>query len=285
MPATSTPQWDLFAALTVFVLGTLLVLARASEQAIRGTEPTPDTDQERWEWDRNRPPSVEGTATESDRQPEPTSRGDSTTTTDVGDRNGDERQATAIDAMSARQLLANVVLSHGLLAGVVIGGAWITEIPAAALGLLAPIDRVVVIGGALGIGLYIANEIGTQLADRFDIGYDERLREALAPEEPSDWGLLLLVVLPVIAGFEELLFRGAVIGVFNMAYGVDPWILAVVSSGLFGYGHGAQGHSGIAVTAGLGFVLATAFILTESLLVVIVAHYLVNALEFLVHER
>ncbi|MCH7661371.1 MAG: CPBP family intramembrane metalloprotease domain-containing protein, partial [Euryarchaeota archaeon] len=34
----------------------------------------------------------------------------------------------------------------------------------------------------------------------------------------------------------------------------------------------------------LGFVLAAAFILTESLLVVVVAHYLVNALEFVVHE-
>jgi hypothetical protein len=40
----------------------------------------------------------------------------------------------------------------------------------------------------------------------------------------------------------------------------------------------------IVVTGGLGFVLAGAFIITGSFLVVFVAHYLVNALEFLVHE-
>lgn len=47
---------------------------------------------------------------------------------------------------------------------------------------------------------------------------------------------------------------------------------------------GAQGRLGIIVTGLLGFVLAAAFVLTESLLVVVVAHYLVNALEFAGHE-
>jgi membrane protease YdiL (CAAX protease family) len=40
----------------------------------------------------------------------------------------------------------------------------------------------------------------------------------------------------------------------------------------------------MAVTGALGFVLAAAFVVTGSLLSVIVAHYLVNALEFVVHE-
>jgi membrane protease YdiL (CAAX protease family) len=38
------------------------------------------------------------------------------------------------------------------------------------------------------------------------------------------------------------------------------------------------------VTGLLGFALAVTFVLTGSLLAVIVAHYLVNALEFIVHE-
>jgi membrane protease YdiL (CAAX protease family) len=52
----------------------------------------------------------------------------------------------------------------------------------------------------------------------------------------------------------------------------------------FALGHGAQGPAGVAATGVLGFVLAAAFVLTGSLLVVVVAHYLVNALEFVVHE-
>jgi len=33
-----------------------------------------------------------------------------------------------------------------------------------------------------------------------------------------------------------------------------------------------------------GFVLAAVFVLSNSLLIVIIAHYIVNALEFIVHE-
>jgi membrane protease YdiL (CAAX protease family) len=75
-----------------------------------------------------------------------------------------------------------------------------------------------------------------------------------------------------------------VIGATTAGFGTSVWALAVVSSLAFALGHGAQGRAGILVTGSLGFVLAAAFILTESFLVVFVAHYLVNALEFVVHE-
>jgi len=65
---------------------------------------------------------------------------------------------------------------------------------------------------------------------------------------------------------------------------VSPWVMAVVASGAFALGHGAQGRLGMVVTGALGLVLAAAFVVTGSLLTVIVAHYLVNALEFVVHE-
>ena len=87
-------------------------------------------------------------------------------------------------------------------------------------------------------------------------------------------------MLPVIAAFEELLFRAALVGGFAAGFGVSPWPLAVLSSAAFAAGHGAQGRLGVAVTGLLGFVLAAAFVLTESLLVVVVAHYVVNAVEF-----
>ena len=57
-------------------------------------------------------------------------------------------------------------------------------------------------------------------------------------------------------------------------------VLAVASSVAFAAGHGAQGRLGIAATGVLGFVLAAVFVATESLLVVVVAHYIINAVEF-----
>lgn len=183
-------------------------------------------------------------------------------------------------------LLANVVLSQGLFATVLIAAAWYTEIPLAALGIGAGVTGLEAIGIGLGFGiaLYLASEAGGAIADRLDFAYDEGLRELLAPDSVGGWAVLLGLVLPIIAAFEEFLFRAALIGAVTAGYGVSPWALAVVSSILFALGHGAQGWTGIVVTGVLGLVLAGAFIITGSLLVVVVAHYLVNALEFVVHE-
>jgi membrane protease YdiL (CAAX protease family) len=57
-----------------------------------------------------------------------------------------------------------------------------------------------------------------------------------------------------------------------------------LAAAAFGLGHGAQGRVGIAVTGALGVALGALFVLTNSLLAVVVAHYVVNALELTVHE-
>jgi len=106
----------------------------------------------------------------------------------------------------------------------------------------------------------------------------------LAPASAGGWALLLGVTLPIIAVVEEFIFRAAAVGATTSAFSTSPWALAVVSSVAFALGHGAQGRVGVVVTGGLGFALAAAFVLTNSLLVVVIAHYLVNALEFAVHE-
>jgi membrane protease YdiL (CAAX protease family) len=188
--------------------------------------------------------------------------------------------------MSTASLLVNVAVSQGLFGALLVVGAWVTEIPLAALGLgggsigFVPLA----LGTGLGVALYATNEVGAAFGERIGIGNAEELREALAPDSPAGWAVLLLVVLPVIAGFEELLFRAALIGVIGTGFGISPWLLAALSSVAFALGHGAQGPGGIVVTGMLGFVLAAAFVLTGSLFVVVVAHYLVNALEFVVHE-
>ncbi|WP_276252720.1 CPBP family intramembrane glutamic endopeptidase [Halomontanus rarus] len=192
-----------------------------------------------------------------------------------------------MESMSAGALLANVALSQGLFAAVLIAAAFYTEIPAAALGIEftgAYLFSGLAVGTAIGLGLYVANEFGSMVAKRLEIDHNEDLREMLAPDSAGGWLILLLVVLPMIAVFEEFLFRAALIGAVSVGFGVSPWLLAVVSSVAFALGHGMQGTAGILVTGLLGFVLASAFVLTGSFLAVVVAHYLINALEFVVHE-
>lgn len=192
--------------------------------------------------------------------------------------------SSPVEEMTTAALLANVAFSHGVLAVVLVGAAILTAVPPAALGVRVPTTAALGVGVGLGVALYVASEVGAAMSELAGLDRDESLREMLAPESTAGWVLLLFGVLPVIAGFEELLFRGALIGAMSVGFGVSPWLLAVLSSVAFGLGHGVQGASGIVVTGVLGFVLAAAFVLTGSLAVVIVAHYLVNALEFLVHE-
>ncbi|ELY59601.1 CPBP family intramembrane glutamic endopeptidase [Natronolimnohabitans innermongolicus] len=189
--------------------------------------------------------------------------------------------------LSTGELLANVALSQGLFALVLIGAAIYTAIPADALGIefsWAYLEQGLLWGTVAGLALYVANEVGAAAATRFGFDHDEQLRELLAPDSTRGWLVLLLFVLPIIAVFEELLFRAAMIGAVSAGFGVDPWLLAVVSSVAFAVGHGMQGSVGVVVTGVLGFVLAALFIVTGSFLVVVVAHYLINALEFAVHE-
>lgn len=197
----------------------------------------------------------------------------------IDEPNPDEELTTGL-------LLVNVALSQGVLLTVLLAAAWYTPIPLSALGIGAGMTgaTALVAGAGLGVVLYLGSELGGTTADRLGFEYDEGLRELLAPDSLGGWVVLLGFVLPVIAVFEEFLFRAALIGVIWAGYGISPWLLAVLSSILFALGHGAQGNTGIVVTGLLGFVLATAFIITESLVVVVVAHYLVNALEFVVHE-
>jgi membrane protease YdiL (CAAX protease family) len=201
----------------------------------------------------------------------------------ASDESSDETSEPA--SLSTGLLLANVALSQGLFLVVLLGSAWYARIPLAALGA-APTNWLseLVVGGALGIGLYLVNELGSRVAEAVGIETPDALRESLAPDSTGGWVVLLGIVLPTIAVFEEFLFRAALVGALSTGFSLSPWLLALLSSVAFALGHGAQGALGMVVTGGLGFVLAGAFVLTGSLLVVVVAHYLINALEFAVNE-
>lgn len=186
---------------------------------------------------------------------------------------------------SDRLLIGNVLASHGLLLLVLAGTVWATQVPAAALGLHPLSYRVVGIGIALGIGFALANEGAARLADSCGLERDERLRELLAPNGRTGWIALLLLVLPLVAVAEELLFRAVLIGGLAAGFGLPAWPLAALSAVVFGLGHRLQGNAGVVVTTGLGLALGGAFLLTGSLIAVVVAHYLVNAVEFLLNEQ
>jgi len=249
-------EWAAFAGFVGVVLAGLLLLAYASADALDADAPSGDF-----------PPTLSDRVVDAPTDSAPTSGG---------------RHATT----STPALLVNVVVSQGLFASLLVVGAWLAGIPAGALGLSA--DAVASaplgVGVALGVGLHAVNTVGTRLSDRFGLGDSSTLRRAMAPESTAGWVVLLAVVLPLVAGFEELLFRGVLIGAFAAGFGLSPWLLAGLSSVAFALGHGAQGRLGVVVTGALGFVLAAAFVVTGSLMTVVVAHYLVNALEFVVNE-
>lgn len=241
-------RWAVFAGLTALVLFVLLALARVSQVTSRE--------------------AVAETRTDTSEHPGPA-------------RHSEGESAS----LSTGLLLANVALSQGLLLVVLLGSAWYARIPPAALGA-TPANWLgeLAVGGTLGIGLYLVNELGSRAAEAVGIEVPDGLRESLAPDSMVGWVVLLGIVLPTIAVFEEFLFRAALVGAFSTGFSLSPWLLALLSSVAFALGHGAQGALGMVVTGGLGFVLAGAFVLTGSLLVVVVAHYLVNALEFAVNE-
>jgi membrane protease YdiL (CAAX protease family) len=295
-------EWAAFAGFAGVVTVALLVLAYASQGTVSGSReaPPPESVGDRW----NDPPGVDPASwTESDGSATPT---DGTPETDDTDgeltarheADGFEWVASEPTApawlraegpeMTSGLLLANVLVSQGLFAAFLLFGAWFTDVPASAFGVTGdPLSTglpAVAVGVGVGLLLYLLNELGAGVGDRLGVTADESLRELLAPDTRLGWVVLLFVVLPIVAGFEEFLFRGALIGVVAVGFDVSPWLLAALSSVAFALGHGAQGPGGILVTGLLGFALAVTFVLTGSLLAVIVAHYLVNALEFVVHE-
>ncbi|WP_256684731.1 CPBP family intramembrane glutamic endopeptidase [Halococcus qingdaonensis] len=270
-------RWAVFAGLTALVLVLLLALARVSQVASHEAAPT------------NEAPASVSEHAEPEDHPESAPHQEAESRPDAEQRPEAERpkrEPQEPASLSTGLLLANVALSQGLFLVVLLGSAWYTRIPLGALGAAPAINgfQELAVGVALGVGLYLANEIGSRAAKAVGIEVPEQLRESLAPDSTGGWVVLLGVVLPTIAVFEEFLFRAALVGAFSTGFSLSPWLLALLSSLAFALGHGAQGVLGMVVTGSLGFVLAGAFVVTGSLLVVVVAHYLINALEFAVNE-
>jgi len=307
----SQPRWALFLAVAGLLTLAVVVLARQSQRLVEefgqrdGSEPTDsaaavaEPRQDRSAEAEGRHPLTETARTAGRAAASaPEATGDLTATDAPADREtgGEpfEREPESAGGQPEFQLttgalLANVAVTQGLVAVIVLAAGWYFSIPADAFGVTGDPSSSGLPAVALGVGsgvlLWLGNEAATAFADAVGAAYDEALRGMLAPASTGGWLLLLGGVLPIIAISEELLFRAALIGVPAAGLGLSPWLLAVGSSVAFALGHGAQGRVGVVVTGGLGFVLAAGYVLSGSLLLVVVAHYVINALEFLVHER
>ncbi len=256
------PQWAAFVGLTGFLLTALLALARLSQRAL-------STDSQQTEHPQLR-------AVESRTYP----RFETARAARI--------RTQRAEPPSTGALLANVALTQGLFGVLVVGGAFLFAIPATAFGVTpAPLSTglpALALGVGAGVGFWTGSELASLAGDGLGLSFDESLRSQLAPDSRGGWVVLLAGVLPTIAIVEELLFRAAAIGVPVAGLGAPAWLMVLVSSGAFALGHGAQGRVGMAVTGALGTALGALFVLTESLLAVVVAHYLINAIELTVHE-
>jgi len=193
---------------------------------------------------------------------------------------GEDVEDEELAALPWRAVVANAAFSQALFGLLTLGAVWMARVPFSTLGIRGFTPRNLALGVGLGVALAGANAGLSKVVDAADISYSERLREILTPGTLPGWVVLLAGVLPLVALAEELLFRGALVAALAAGFPVSPWLLALAASLVFGVAHGAQGKVGIAAAAGLGFALAGALILTGSLLVPAVAHYLVNAAEF-----
>lgn len=297
------PGWVPFTGLTAVAVLLLLGLARLSQRAISEQPALPDgSDTAGNDTDINTTSDASAADTPTPGEPVVNDMETVTVSGTIDAQTGpsqsddlspaepssDESSSSGPRQVSTGALLANVALTQGLFGVLLAGGVWYYEIPLSAVGLtetaIGSGPLTVGIGIVFGVVLWTANEISASVADAVGATYDESLRGKLAPDSIPGWLLLLGVILPTIAAVEELLFRAALIGVPAAGFEISALALAIFSSALFAMGHGAQGKVGIVVTGGLGFVLAGGYVLSGSLLVVVIAHYLVNALEFVVHE-
>lgn len=198
--------------------------------------------------------------------------------------------AGALGGVSGRALRWNVVASQALVAALVLAGAWLAGVPWAAFGWQGFDAGMTKTAGRLGLGVLLGagiavGNLGLERAlSRETLRDAQELRGRLAPESLAGWITLLFVLVPTIAVAEEFLFRGALVGALAVGFDASPWLLVAISSVAFGAAHTAQGPIGVAVAALFGVVLGTAFVFTGDLLVVIVAHATVDAIEFVGHE-
>ncbi len=106
--------------------------------------------------------------------------------------------------------------------------------------------------------------------------YSDVVLRSIRPRSRREWPWVVLALLPV-AIMEELLFRSLLLGAFIPHVNILYFVIGV--SILFGLLHLPQGEWGVVGVIVVSVVLSLVFLWRESLLVVIVAHWLMNVMQ------
>jgi hypothetical protein len=130
-------RWSAFAGIALAVLVFLLILARLSQTVVTGSGAYVTREESRW---LDRLPDGAGHLDAAE-APAPTRETPAESTLQSG------------AAPSTAALLANVALSHGLFAALLLGGIWLTDVPPGALGVAADPPSGAAVGGGIGRGV------------------------------------------------------------------------------------------------------------------------------------
>jgi len=103
--------------------------------------------------------------------------------------------------------------------------------------------------------------------------YSDVVIRSIRPRTPGEWPWVTLALLPV-AIMEELLFRSLLLGAFVPHVTIIYFVIGV--SILFGLLHLPQGEWGVSGVIVVSLILSALFLWRESILVVIIAHWLMN---------
>lgn len=147
--------------------------------------------------------------------------------------------------------------------------------PLATLGLRAPVYQDVVsgllVGMAIGLGIsVVVVGLSPRLRARF-AGALQRAAALLPATQQERW---LYAGVALTAGIcEELIFRGFLFHYFQ-GWGLNIWLVVVLTGILFGLGHIYQGRAGAVQAGAMGMVFGVLYVLSGSILPGMVFHAL-----------
>lgn len=165
---------------------------------------------------------------------------------------------------------------------------WATGTPLETIGLIRirPLDLIA--GVALGVGLWLSLVGLTWILAARGIEFSESrnsVARLMDTEDKYHWNVVIGVVYPLVAFGEELLFRGAFIGGLHAAWGLPIWVLILVSGILYGLPQLPSDAFSFLRVSAIGWALAGGWVLVGSLVVPILAHYIVNVLLLVTRVR
>jgi len=166
--------------------------------------------------------------------------------------------------------LALIVLAIGL--GFLSGESYRT------LGWLPP-DPLGDIAIGLGVGLLVPLVLyypSKWVETHHPQWYSDVVVRSIRPRSSREWPWVVLALLP-IALMEELLFRSLLLGAFVPHVNILYFVIGV--SVFFGLLHMPQGEWGVIGVILVSLLFSVLFLWRESLLVVVIAHWLMNVMQ------